>query len=89
MSLEHPNNGHEALEADEHIGWRDKPDEWNLSDKIQEEAIGHNRCDAIITDDVKEFIRRLKQNIQAIGDLTKDEKRIMEWIDKLAGDKLI
>jgi len=74
--------------------------EFNLSDKVIDGDdmynISNTTAKAIILDDVKEFIKRLKEELKT--DLTgcfTSQKQCDEWnedtnriIDKLAGDKL-
>ncbi|MBU0976864.1 MAG: hypothetical protein KKD18_00425 [Nanoarchaeota archaeon] len=72
--------------------------EFNLSDKIQEdlyigEPEGKDKFNVEILrlEDVKEFIRLLKEELPKATICTYSEKiyKIHEIIDKLAGDKLI
>ena len=58
--------------------------EFNLSEKILGE-ISNEKEGAILTRDIKEFIKRLKEKIK--GD--SHWKWTFQEIDKLAGDKLI
>lgn len=63
-------------------------DNWNLSNKI---VLTSNRSCFLALDivDVKEFIRRLKEEIKQNTSLEINEKGLFMIIDKLAGSKLI
>jgi len=70
------------------------PKEFNLSEKICEDEFKIEECSWIFVEDIKEFIRLLKEEIveRRRGDVgtywTKtDLKELAETIDKLAGDK--
>lgn len=59
-----------------------KQGEFNLSDKIvYYQDNGEMGESAIMTEDVREFIRRLKERYKEFGD-------VQDCIDELAGDKL-
>ena len=65
-------------------------DNWNLSDRIinQEENRGYPLDDqAILKEDVREFIKKLKDEFRNIAEWS--TKSIHVKIDKLAGEKLI
>ena len=62
-----------------------KEKEFNLSEKICGKPISD--INAIMVGDVKEFIRRLKENIST--DYEDVNECIKEEIDKLAGDELL
>ena len=66
--------------------------EWNLSDKIEWKPIRY----AIPTEDIQEFIRRLKTDLLmqfVVWFAKRDNEPFEQWvnsrIDKLAGEKLI
>jgi len=69
-------------------------EEFNLSDKIQDDPV---YPDFIAVEDVKEFIRLLKEEAKkeegfytvCAGEMEFDEEKTIALIDKLAGDKLI
>lgn len=71
--------------------------EFNLSDKIEDLTGGdyqeiENWDSAIHTEDVKEFIRRLKEDLFSDPEACCHgvrEKQAFEKIDKFAGNKLI
>lgn len=68
--------------------------EWNLSNEIEEYGCSHEDCelDSIHAEDVKEFIKLLKQGINndwGNYHCVEGVNEIEEMIDKLAGDKLI
>ena len=64
-----------------------KNQEWSLSDKIQENCFGNDRVDIIIKEDVKEFIRRLKEEVKTSTG-TMEREDVLFIIDALAGRKL-
>ena len=61
--------------------------EFNLSDKIDKFGCKDNQEGYVWADDVKEFIKRLKDWIKV--DHIFDENSLLMKIDKLVGDKLI
>ena len=71
--------------------------EFNLSEKIYKYANGAERMpDTIAREDVKEFIRLLKDELMSACDMpncTKEDCKLLDWvltqIDQLAGEKLI
>jgi len=60
--------------------------EFNLSEEILESEL--EGCDTILTRDVKEFIKRLKEEKRGFLYSLKQDNKIDEIIDNLAGDKL-
>ena len=62
--------------------------EWNLSDKMFK---GNTEQGGFIfTDDIKEFLRRLKEDIDSKTILSQSQINwIEQTIDKLAGEKLV
>ena len=60
--------------------------EQTLSDDIHETDYP-NPIEYIKTEDVKDFIKKLKEEIGCEDELHSDD--VFKWIDKLAGDKLI
>ena len=61
--------------------------EFNLSEKIL--YYGAVTGKVIMEEDVKEFIRLLKFEVEDMITYPTASKRFIEFIDKLAGDKLI
>jgi len=59
-------------------------EQFNLSDKISDEHLDYDEVLSVFV--VKEFIKRLKEEFKGYGDYEDD---IVNFIDKLAGDKLI
>lgn len=62
--------------------------EFDLSDKIIEGANAIEYNSVIPLNDVKEFIKRLKEINFGCGCCTTGDLSIIQQIDKLAGDKL-
>ena len=64
--------------------------EFNLSEKIERAGCSTWNCkDGFIdVEDVKEFIRLLKKELEPINTTQEKVDWIMEQIDKLVGDKL-
>jgi hypothetical protein len=62
--------------------------DWKLSEKIEylpKDMWGNMGFDYLKTEDVKEFIRLLKEKINAIN---RNEELEIGYIDELAGEKL-
>jgi hypothetical protein len=75
----------EDFEADD---WEIYEDEWTLSDKyVTDSRIGEDRL-WYEDKDVKEFIKRLKEEIRQSEYVMFSPGIIYEFIDKLAGDEL-
>lgn len=62
--------------------------EFNLSDKRSENADAMYPSVVYCEEDVKEFIRILKENLFKL-ELVNDEFLVNKIIDKLAGDRLV
>lgn len=71
--------------------------EWNLSDKINIDMSGpygkSEMSDFIFKEDVREFIKRLKEDLKFWWSIQEDEgdftlQTCYDQIDKIAGDKL-
>jgi len=65
--------------------------EFNLSEKItkgfiEETALGEKIEEVVLKEDVKEFIRLLKESFKTTGVWTREGA--LKFIDKLAGEKL-
>ena len=63
-------------------------EEFNLSKRINTDWTDPVR-DFIHTNDVKEFIKRLKEGYLYLHEGNRHEKLMIDKIDKLAGDKLL
>jgi len=64
-------------------------EDFNLSEKVYKIIGWGNYEEFFSREDVKEFIKRLKESFIDTNNLGYSKTRILEKIDKLSGDKLI